>query len=143
MMLDQLLNTAIREGCFLPSRVKPLRSHIKRYAAWLGADPTTCPPALYHLPKDRRDELINTAPAWINLTSARPTSSRNAPSPAMRFGTSWNGSPAMRSMNWSSPPSCWTFVSCVSRPYSGRLFPGGCADASAVPEAFGSSYGQC
>src|SRR5215475_3909220 len=62
MMLDQLLNTAIREGCFQPSRVKPLRSHIKRYAGWLGAEPAACPPALYHLPNDRRDALINNAP---------------------------------------------------------------------------------
>src|SRR5262245_41146248 len=58
MMLDQLLNTAIREGCFLPSRIKPLRSHVKRYDAWLGADPASCPPESYPLPKDRRDELI-------------------------------------------------------------------------------------
>jgi hypothetical protein len=62
MMLDQLLNIAIREGCFQPSRVKPLRSHIKRYAGWLGTEPAACLPALYHLPKDRRDELINSAP---------------------------------------------------------------------------------
>src|SRR5215813_2650743 len=62
MMLNQLLDTAIREGCFQPSRVKPLRSHIKRYAGWLGTDPASCPPALYHLPKERRDALINTAP---------------------------------------------------------------------------------
>ena len=61
MMLDQLLNITIREGCFQPSRVKPLRSHIKRYAGWLGTEPATCPPALYHLPKDRRDALINDA----------------------------------------------------------------------------------
>jgi hypothetical protein len=66
MMLDQLLNTAIREGCFQPSRVKPLRSHIKRYAGWLGAEPAACPPEVYHLPKDRRDGLINSAPGTFS-----------------------------------------------------------------------------
>ena len=62
MMLNQLLDIAIREGCFQPSRVKPLRSHIKRYAGWLGTEPATCPPTLYHLPKDRRHALINSPP---------------------------------------------------------------------------------
>ena len=68
MMLDQLLNTAIREGCFLPSRVKPLRSHLKRYAAWLGVEPASCPPERYHLPKDRRDELITNGPGKFSAT---------------------------------------------------------------------------
>ena len=68
MMLDQLLDMAIRERCFLPSRVKPLRSHIKRYAAWLGFDPASCPPERYHLPKERRDALINSAPGKFSPT---------------------------------------------------------------------------
>jgi hypothetical protein len=63
--LGQLLDRAVTEAwaAWPPSRLRQLKSHVARYADWLGAPLKECPPRAYHLPEDRRRALIDRAAA--------------------------------------------------------------------------------
>src|SRR5882724_11205998 len=58
MMFHALLEQIIPIGVLKPSRIGPMRTAVKQYAAILGVDPKSCLPTVYHLPHDQRDDQI-------------------------------------------------------------------------------------
>jgi integrase len=72
MILQELLDTVISRNLLTPSRIPPLRTAVKQYAAMLGVDPSRCPPALYHLPERDLVALITAkAPARLGPHALR------------------------------------------------------------------------
>jgi hypothetical protein len=59
MTLQALLDQVIDLGRLKPSRIGPMRTAIKQYAAILGVPPTSCPPDVYHVPESRLARLID------------------------------------------------------------------------------------
>jgi hypothetical protein len=49
LSLHELLEKVINEGHLRPSRIAPLRTAVKQYAAMHGTDPKHCLPEVYHL----------------------------------------------------------------------------------------------
>jgi hypothetical protein len=58
VMLQELLEKVIYQDVLRPSRIAPLRTAVKQYAAMLGKEACHCPPNLYQLPDDLRNQLI-------------------------------------------------------------------------------------
>jgi hypothetical protein len=52
MMLQRVLESAIEKGLVKPSRIPPLRTAVKQYAAMFGVPAAQLPPEQYHLSKD-------------------------------------------------------------------------------------------
>jgi hypothetical protein len=72
MTLQELLETMIHEGIMPPSRIPPMRTAVKQYAAMLGMDPAQCPPAVYHLPPAQFRSFIEAnAPATVGPHALR------------------------------------------------------------------------
>jgi hypothetical protein len=72
MFLAVLRDHAIAQGRFAhftKERLRSLRTHVKRYADCMNADPATCPPEVYHLPEDRLRLLVDTAKATKELSA--------------------------------------------------------------------------
>jgi Phage integrase family len=59
MPLQALLDQVIHRDVLKPSRIGPMRTAIKQYAAILGVPPAACPPDVYHVPEARLARLID------------------------------------------------------------------------------------
>jgi Phage integrase family len=59
MMLQALLDHLLSHSLLKPSRIGPMRTAVKQYAAILGADAAFCPPDIYHVPEARIRRLID------------------------------------------------------------------------------------
>jgi hypothetical protein len=72
MTLQNLLDDVIQQGQLTPSRIPPMRTAVKQYAAMLSVDPAQCPPEVYHLPPRRLTALIDTkAPSTLSPHAIR------------------------------------------------------------------------
>lgn len=72
MTLHDLLEHLITHGHLKSSRIAPMRTAIKQYAAMLGADPQQCPPEIYHLPETQLRTLIDSkAPPNLGIHALR------------------------------------------------------------------------
>jgi hypothetical protein len=59
MMLHDLLEQLITTHALKPSRIGPMRTAVKQYAAILGMDPKSCSPSVYHLHHDKNNDQIS------------------------------------------------------------------------------------
>jgi hypothetical protein len=60
MTLQTLLEAVIKMGLLKASRIGPMRTAVKQYAAMLEVDPAACLPNAYHLPEAQLRRLIDT-----------------------------------------------------------------------------------
>jgi hypothetical protein len=66
LTLQELLDKVIGQGALKPSRLGPMRTAVKQYAAILDADPAHCRPEVYYLPEAQFRQIITThAPATL------------------------------------------------------------------------------
>jgi hypothetical protein len=72
MYLQELLDTVIQQGRLTASRIPPMRTAVKQYAAILGTAAAHCPPEVYQLPSERLTALVNAnAPATLGQHAVR------------------------------------------------------------------------
>ena len=72
MTLQEVLEHVIRRNGLARSRVGPMRTAVKQFAAMLGSEPSRCPPALYQLPLPQIRAVIEAkAPPTIGVHALR------------------------------------------------------------------------
>jgi Phage integrase family len=72
MTLQELLETIVQRGLLTPSRIPPMGTAVKQYAAILGVDAVHCTPEIYHLPPKALIVLIDTkGPTTLGASARR------------------------------------------------------------------------
>jgi hypothetical protein len=72
MTLQELLEHVISRNGLTASRIGPMRTAVKQYAAMLGADPSRCTPDMYQLPRQQIRQVIEAkAPPQLGAHAVR------------------------------------------------------------------------
>jgi hypothetical protein len=70
MNLQEVYNSLVKKGVIPPSRIAPIKSSLKRYAALLGCDNlASCPESRYNLRAEQYKKLINDNPRRITRSN--------------------------------------------------------------------------
>jgi hypothetical protein len=110
MTLQELLDMAIQHQLIKETRIEPMRTAVRHYAAMLGVDPAACLPAVYDIADHQLSVLVQAhAPAdWNRRT--RSTFSNHLPSLTIELcGSSMGAIFARRRVLYRSCVVPWSF----------------------------------